>query len=417
MSEGNSVDQRRAEAQAAMESEAHRAARAKKEQELEHQRHAAKLAMEDERHRHIREAKEKEERDRQTILQRAQAEAKRQAEVKRLQAEAALAEKERQAAAATQAKNAKSDQISSAEKLIDQLKQAGSTILSPLRTFKTDMAKAVGEKGLSAAKIAIAEQERLRNRSIGSPAVVEEAPKRSHWGLIFLLLLILIAGGVGAGSYWLHWNLLSFVPSSLRAYVPFSSNTTPVVSTPKVPVGTPFFSTETSLALNADDKAALASISKPTGLAGSFTHLYLYRGSQVLGLTAARQALAATWPDAVTRVLNDQFMLGNFNLATNSDHRFIMLKPKFYEQAFNSLLNWERSMPDDLASMLGPSSPRNERAAEFSDRIFRNKDVRLLKNTAGQTILLYSFLDPDTIVITKDEETFAEIFKRFVAGN
>jgi hypothetical protein len=413
MTVANNENQRREEAQAAMESEAHRAARAKKAQEVTHRRHEAQMAMEDEKHRHEREAEEKAERERLTIQQRAEQEAKRQAEVQRLQAERALADKERQAAEQARVRGEQTDRITSSEKLIDQLKEAGNVILSPLRTFKTDMAKAVQEHGLSMAKIAIAEQRRQKEVI---PAA--DKPHSSHWFLIFLFILILIGGGIAAGWYWLKWDIARFVPAG---WLPITSTTTPS-TIPAAPVATPIFSTEQSQAISLDTNPSSTELVRQITAAinnaatpNSFTNIYFHRGGEVLGFSALRQALALTWPDHFARILNEQFMLGNFSLA-NGDHRFLILKPKFFEQAFNGMLNWEGTMPESLVPLLGAATPRAAREASFTDRIFRNKDVRLLKNTAGETILLYSFLDPDTIVITKDEETFVELFKRFVAG-
>lgn len=414
MTVANNENQRREEAQAAMESEAHKEARKKKNQELMHRRHEAQMAMEDERHRHEREEAEKLERERVTAQQRAEQEIKRQAEVKRLQAEAALAEKQRQAAEAARIKGEQADRISNSEKLIDQLKQTGNVVLNPLRTFKTDMAKAVQEHGLSMAKIAIAEQRKQKE-------VIPKEEKSGGWRWVLTVLLILVLGGgvVAGGGYWLGWDITKYLPPG---WLPNGDGLTPA-PTAQVPAATPFFSTEQSQAINvASDMSSGELMEKITAAAtsasvpNSFTHIYLYRGSQVLGLAAVRQALNTTWPDNFARILNEQFMLGNFNL-TNGDHRFIVLKPKFNEQAFNGMLNWEGRIADDLTPFLGPTVSRAERAESFTDKIFRNKDVRLLQNKSGKTILLYSFLDPDTIVITKDEETFVELFKRFVSSS
>ena len=53
----------------------------------------------------------------------------------------------------------------------------------------------------------------------------------------------------------------------------------------------------------------------------------------------------------------------------------------------------------------------------FEDRIIRNKDVRVMKDSAGNIVLLYGFLDQKNLVITTNEQTFQEILNRFFASH
>ena len=54
-------------------------------------------------------------------------------------------------------------------------------------------------------------------------------------------------------------------------------------------------------------------------------------------------------------------------------------------------------------------------SGSFQDVVIRNKEARVLKNSDGLIILLYAFLDPNTIVITTNEYTFIEVLTRYAS--
>lgn len=102
---------------------------------------------------------------------------------------------------------------------------------------------------------------------------------------------------------------------------------------------------------------------------------------------------------------------------------FMILKTNFYENSFAGMLQWEKNMNEDLAPLFG-SVVRIDQGTTtdtlfggsfFTDKIFKNKDTRILKD-GEETILLYSFIDKNTLLITTNEDTFEEILTRITSN-
>jgi len=85
------------------------------------------------------------------------------------------------------------------------------------------------------------------------------------------------------------------------------------------------------------------------------------------------------------------------------------------------MLDWERFMNEDFSPFYGPliaTSPTTTTLtlrSPFSDQIIRNKEARVLKDSEGEVVIMYSFVDQNTIVITTNESTFVEILTRLTA--
>ena len=389
--------ERKKEAQQAMEGEAHAKARAAKQIELQKQRELARRAMEGEERRKRREVKEKLEHQRQQAVEikeaatRAELENKQQAEAK------ARGAKETAEAKAEAAQARKIGAIEESESFINKLKTKALS-LSPLRTFKTDMARAVQEEGISISRIALSEQARKKLGQVET----EGQPKNNK--LIFSILLIVLLV-LGIGAYW--WFYIR------------TESTTPITSQ-SAPAGFIFTETSRALELTGDTEEIQASVNKEAGMAipvKTVKYIYFTHGNAIQTWDNFRQAWQLKIPDQLTRNLFGQFMFGVFN-NESVNNRFLILKTPDYPLAYRGLLDWENSMADDLLPLLrGTSAMTKERTPAFIDKMIQNKDTRLLKNTDGQTTIIYSFLDPQTIVITQNEATFLEIMNRYKNGS
>ena len=76
-------------------------------------------------------------------------------------------------------------------------------------------------------------------------------------------------------------------------------------------------------------------------------------------------------------------------------------------------------MAKDLApffpSMDSTSSPQASTqiiSSSFTDQVIGNHDARVLLDQSGQPVLLWAFLDRQTIVITTNQYTLGEIISR-----
>lgn len=147
-------------------------------------------------------------------------------------------------------------------------------------------------------------------------------------------------------------------------------------------------------------------------------------------------------PASTIRAFGDQFMLGLYTLQRNEP--FLIIKVTSFDNAFAGMLAWEKTMNKDIGSIFSsrsipitsvpasntfPNATSSTSTApvtrvvnvdsliksEFEDITIQNKDARVLKNTRGDDIVLYSFLDQNTILITSSQKAFYEILNKFIA--
>lgn len=90
----------------------------------------------------------------------------------------------------------------------------------------------------------------------------------------------------------------------------------------------------------------------------------------------------------------------------NGDVPFIIIKTTSFDSAFAGILNWERYMIQDVSPLFENSS-LNQNA--FKDIIAVNKNVRLLVGQNGDDVLIYTFKDQNTLVITQSRKALEEL--------
>lgn len=106
--------------------------------------------------------------------------------------------------------------------------------------------------------------------------------------------------------------------------------------------------------------------------------------------------------------LTDKFMFGVYG--TSKNEPFIIFKISSFENIFAIMLKWEKTIISDISEIMTVSNiPLN---TEFQDKIIKNHDARVLYDENGKIIMLYSFLDKDTLIITTSDNTFEEILRR-----
>ncbi len=382
----------------AMEGDARQAKRAEENAKLATRRSEAARAMENEEQRHHRESREELARRQAAAVQ-----AKLDAETKQVEAERAAQKATLEAAArreqaAFQAKQKRVGTIERAGRIIETLK-SGDLKLTSLRTYKGDMARAVREEGISVSKIAMAGQGRRGAR--GEVALA----RRSNLGWLVFLLLLVGGGAAGYYYYYLWPNQTTPRPATIAAPSPI------IFSEARAPLDLTSLSGTEAIQQQINTEATRAGLS-----GGAIKNIYFTRGGQILPFSAFRQAAGLNLPADLSRTVEEEFMFGIYNNSV-ANNRFLIIEPKLSELAFGAMLDWEPKLLDDIFPLLSGGPPQsNARGQIFIDRLVHNKDARLLKNKAGETILFYAFLDPHHLIISRNEETFLEVLKRFTAG-
>jgi hypothetical protein len=160
---------------------------------------------------------------------------------------------------------------------------------------------------------------------------------------------------------------------------------------------------------------------------------------EVLPISTTRlfSLLRTQAPASLLRAMENEFMFGMYSIEGNQP--FLLVPLSSFENGFDGMLRWEKTMNQDIGQIFSSrtvpiteyiptsdttSTPAttttrlvyidSEANAEFEDITIRNKDARLLKNSRGDTLILYSFLDQNTLLITSGEEAFQEILNKFL---
>ena len=320
-------------------------------------------------------------------------------------------------------------------------------LLSRIRTYESDAAEAVNKKKASVSSIFLAQQKAQAGSSIRE-AGGQTRPKRSRGVLYFLASMVLIAGGAGL---LYGWYTFVYVPQ--QETVDVLENTSTLVPANKVDQF--LFAVES----RSDLAAALSSLRENSPVSpGEFYAVHFVEeeagpeGEVVIRPVSSRvflETLETNAPLPLYRSLKPEFTYGIHNSSGSSDENrpFIIMKTSFYQNAFASMLSWEESLPDDLDFMIsvpqltpeidtippisaatstddiatttesGTTTPMEEVEAppaplEFKDEVIKNHDARVLRDSNGHVMLLYSFADEETLVITNNTQTLERIFER-----
>lgn len=192
---------------------------------------------------------------------------------------------------------------------------------------------------------------------------------------------------------------------------------------------------QVSLTLNSHQGSQLitsmyAELNKHTLSAGKNLELILIekKGETSRRVTASEfmGKLVTNTPDIVLRSLTDRWMFGTYTEETGRVTTYMALTTDFFQNTFAGMLIWEDSLPDDLALLLNykDRARRDELNASsttssyfsitgtWSDKVIRNRDVREFKNRNGELLLLYSFINKQTIVISTTESSLIGLLDR-----
>ncbi len=303
------------------------------------------------------------------------------------------------------------------------------TSVQPLETYQRDMETVISQKNISTVSIAAAEAERA-SRSVGGITATPINPRRAmDWKWVLSLVAVVL--GVA----------LVLVATGLLAYVLLRP-------TPSVVVGkggsAPFMAIDNTQILvvkpeqfnHATLMQNFESLKEKTSLSlGLVSRLYVVLSSTTIeknsvpppvSIQELITALAPNIPDSLARTFDPNYYLLGIHVFDGNEP-FLILKVDSYEQAFSGMLEWERTMPQELSPVfIGMPRPRTQTElagvstttattvlpTQFKDKIIANHDARALINDQGDTLLLWAFIDRTTLVITTNENTLAELISR-----
>ncbi|MEK7178678.1 MAG: hypothetical protein AAB727_00290, partial [Patescibacteria group bacterium] len=295
-------------------------------------------------------------------------------------------------------------------------KNERASAIPPIRTYKSDVATALGEQKQSLSGLVAAEEaKRRREGGPGAPdeTEAEERPWRNK-KFIFLagggaLLLIAVAGVM---SYLIFAGGEQRAP---RAGEPVFDDLIASENERTIPLVR--FS-RGELESRTTQELGLLNIPLNSIAAFHFVKEEPIPDSlekQKVPITSRELlgALQSDIPPGLVRALQDSFFFGAYSFRRTEP--FLVLKTNFYDGAFLGMLEWEPTLRQDIRPLLGAVDTNPAEGTRFLDAVIENTDVRALKNTVGEIVFLYSFVDRSTIVVARSGATLSEVARRLQA--
>ncbi len=289
-----------------------------------------------------------------------------------------------------------------------------------IETYTSDVAKAIKKDNVSAMQIALAEQRKQQDRQYSGAIVPDD---KSHslfvkilFGALFLILVIL-------GYLW--WaGYLTPKNTVVQNQVNNPQTTQKEISPIKI---------EQRQIISIDGKDSISiknDISKAkNGTVDSATIKEIVLGTQTSGSVSKINSadlfakLETHAPDQLIRALGSDYIMGVYG--SSPRETFMIFTVKSYDNAFAGMLSWESYINEDVGEIFDRNIQQSTKTATssnmtnqrvFTDKILFNKDTRILNNNEGQARILYSFIDPRTLIIVSSETGLRELVSRLTTG-
>jgi len=274
--------------------------------------------------------------------------------------------------------------------------------LKSLRTFQGDMQEHIEVKKETVATIALAEQKKKieHNEPTYTEPEVRSKKTGSRGGLFVIFgILALIIGGVISG-------VMYFLQTETDTTLAPTIEKTLISYTDKKEVMLPTISAQTLASSLLQEKATYQAA------ANSVLYLRFSQGGTAVLNTTLFDTIAVHAGDALKRNIEDG-MVGIYSLDTTE--LFFILKPDDFGIVYSGMLEWESTLGSDM-SLFFPLLQKHleSNPSVFTDETYKNKDVRVIRNENGALVLLYGFIDKDTLVITANEKIFEAILNRYL---
>ena len=269
--------------------------------------------------------------------------------------------------------------------------------LKPLRTYQGDVEKIINENHVSVTTVAVAEQKRKIERNEENTGVEYSDLKNKIFVSVGIFLFV--AGIIVVGSIY-------FVKSKNNPANNPEIQTTLIGYTDKIDLK--FASTSrTDLIQN-----MISGKDNYKGKLNSVLYFNFVDGNQKPTIQDVLLRITPYIPQSLSRSLDKDYMFGVYSYDKNQF--FIILTTKDYGTSFAGMLKWENGMAEDLEGMFNIAKNSTSTTALFVDESLQNKDLRVLKDENNKTILLYSFINKNTIIITNNEQILTHVFDKYI---
>lgn len=298
-------------------------------------------------------------------------------------------------------------------------------------SYSSDFRDTVAQTRASSFSVIAAEQDAAKT----APA---PSPSKAGLPILHILIGVILLGAASAGAYALY------VYIGARQVVPAITFSVPslIAADEYKKVDGEGSELMRALAMVADEplstgSALVSYVAQPaTGEAG------VIAGTPAPGGVLIK-ALALQAPDLLLRNIDESSTVGVIHEG-GERRAFFVLRVSSYERTFAGMLTWEPRMERELTLLyplysegvvepepvvdlsasttpLASSTPPSVSAppavslVRFTDAIVANRDVRILRDSRGRSLVLYGYADKETLIIARNEAAFASLITRLAA--
>lgn len=281
-----------------------------------------------------------------------------------------------------------------------------------LRTYTSDMAEVIRENEMSVIKIALAERKKREQEAMYKRA--EGTTLSKTFLTIGSVILIVIAI---LGSYFLLQKKKEMetplaIIESIETFISYDSKSYIDV--------TDINDNKNLSNIITNEQSTNSSPIKALFLTKKINNI-----SEILTADNFLSMIGSTAPGPLTRSLSPKYLLGIYSNKNVSDDKdkssmFLIFETTYYNQAYASMLDWEKTMLKDLYILFNinieeAGSPLFEKP--WKDIIINNRDARVLYGENNEELLYYIFINKNNFIITDNIEALREITTRFMIQN
>ncbi len=329
-----------------------------------------------------------------------------------------LEKQEKQGQSKKQIKNASQDSalIKTAKK--DILKPKGAVITKrtgTVRTFKSDLQSLMQNEKLSLTKIVAIESDKRRYTKT-------KLKKKTEGRYSIMASTVLLVAIVLTGSLFAYAVYLQNKSGDSSQIDTLADNQSSSLSNDLL-----FIEDKTRIDISGKTRIYIIRVLQAArdsksinSMAGNVVEFELVKKlGNLYKKISARDFLKMVYPnapDTFVESIKPTYMTG-VHVSKNGRDPFIIFTTDSYQYAFAAMLNWEKTMVDNIGVFLA-SPYRNDFTGylsdkpKFKDASLKNYSVRVLYSASGKVVLLYGFLYQDTIIITDNPKTFLELANR-----
>ena len=268
-----------------------------------------------------------------------------------------------------------------------------------VETYLNDMAKVVEGNKDGVLKKIITEQEKYEERKYSESPKAKTNRKLMILGSFFFLAAIAVLA-----VFLIHKKENSTVDVQVQFQPPF------------------FIDTSRFIEINGLDKSAIANsvlseVNKSKLKQGDVIGVYFVENKKVVGLRKFLDLIKASFIPGDELFVKENFLVGVSNRETKDF--FMLIKMRSLMDVFKNMRDWESKIFYDLHEFFGIKISANTEyllTKDFEDGIVKNKNARILYDNERKIVLMYVYVDDNSVVLTNTESTAEEIMLRLMPG-